>query len=125
MKPLYEMANLPRQESGQPFDIWVDSAGSARGTTHNEFRVKAYNNGVTIVAGFKNGKFSNFQTPEYKITKFGKNRELKNYLCKIKPLLDLHWENKITDGVFILSANLIAKGCDVHAAIEKAIDFLR
>lgn len=125
MKPLYEMANLPRQESGQPFDIWVDSAGSARNTTHNEFRVKAFNNGATIVAGFKNGVYSNFNTPIQEIRKFGKNRELKNYLCKIKPLLDLHWENKITDGVFILSANLISKGCDVRTAIEKAINFLR
>lgn len=125
MKPLYEMANLPRQKSGQPFDIWVDSIGKDRKVGHNEIRLKASNNGVTIIAGFKDGKFSNFQTPEYKITKFGKNRELKEYLITIKPLLTLHWNKEIDDLTFLLAAHIISKGCDVQTAIEKAINFLR
>ena len=49
---MYEMANLTRNNSGEPFDICVDSAGRTRSVKHNEPRVKVSNNGVTIVAGF-------------------------------------------------------------------------
>lgn len=66
---IYEMANLTRQNSGEPFDIWVDSSGEKRNIKHNCIRIKAKNNGVEITAGFKNGRYSNFQTPEYKLKK--------------------------------------------------------
>lgn len=75
MYQAYEMANLTRQESGQPFDIWVDSAGKSRNSKHNEPRLKAMNNGVTVIAGFKNGKYSNFQTPKDKLKQFGKTKD--------------------------------------------------
>lgn len=45
----YEMANLTRQKSGQPFDIWIDSAGQHGVNKHNEPRIKATNNGVTVI----------------------------------------------------------------------------
>lgn len=81
MKQVFEMANLTREESGQPFDLWIDSAaGKARNTKHNEPRVKASNNGVRILAGFKNGEYTNFNTSKDKIRKFGKNTELKKKL---------------------------------------------
>ena len=117
----YEMANLTRQESGQPFDIWVDSAGKKRNTKHNEPRIKATNNGVTIIAGFKNGKYSTFQTAKDKVNKFGKNKELKEYLIKIKPLLELHWENKITDREFLNITVLVRDGLDVLDAVNEFI----
>lgn len=121
---LFEMANLSREDSGQPFDIWVDSMGKKRNTKHNEIRLKAANNGVTIVAGFENGEYSNFQTAKNKICKFGKNKELKSYIIKIKPLLELHWENKITDSEFLLTANFVKQGYDVLEAVDKAISVL-
>ena len=120
----YEMANLTRKDSGQPFDIWVDSMGKQRNTKHNEPRLKATNNGVTIIAGFKNGDYSNFQTSKDKIRQFGKNKELKEYVIKIKPLLELHWNNKITDSEFLLTANFVKQGYNVLKAVDKAIEVL-
>lgn len=36
----FEMANLRKQESGLPYDIWLDSAGCTRNTHHNMMRIK-------------------------------------------------------------------------------------
>ena len=35
----FEMANLRKQESGLPYDIWLDSAGYKRNTPHNVVRI--------------------------------------------------------------------------------------
>ena len=35
----FEMANLRKQESGLPYDIWLDSAGYKRNTPHSVMRV--------------------------------------------------------------------------------------
>ena len=35
----FEMANLRKQESGLPYDIWLDSAGCKRNTLHNVMRI--------------------------------------------------------------------------------------
>lgn len=125
MYKTYEMANLTRENSGEPFDIWVDSAGKFRNAKHNEPRVKASNNGVTIIAGFKNGEYSNFQTAKDKIKQFGKNNELRKYLIKIKPLLELHWENKVDDQTFLNAASFVKQGYDVLTAVDKAIEMWR
>lgn len=125
MTKTYEMANLTRSESGQPFDIWIDSAGKDRKTKHNEPRIKATNNGVSVIAGFKNGQYSNFQTAKDKLKKFGKTKELQEYIIKIKPLLELHWEGKITDSEFLLTASFVRRGYDVLEAVDKAIEVIR
>ena len=36
----FEMANLRKQESGLPYDIWLDSADCTRNTQHNVMRIK-------------------------------------------------------------------------------------
>ena len=35
----FEMANLRKQESGLPYDIWLDSAGCKQNTHHNVMRI--------------------------------------------------------------------------------------
>ena len=36
----FEMANLRKQESGLPYDIWLDSSGCTRNTQHTVMRIK-------------------------------------------------------------------------------------
>lgn len=36
----FEMANLRKQESGLPYDIWLDSAGRKRNIPHNVMMIK-------------------------------------------------------------------------------------
>lgn len=35
----FKMANLRKQESGLPYDIWLDSAGYKRNTPHSVMRI--------------------------------------------------------------------------------------
>lgn len=125
MYEIFEMAKLTREESGEPFDIWIDSAGKERNTKHNEPRIKAFNNGVTVIAGFKNGEYSNFQTAKDKLKRFGESSRLKKYVIKIRPILELHWENKITDTEFLVTARFVKQGYDVLTAVDKAIELWR
>lgn len=124
MFEIYEMAKLTKQKSGQSFDIWIDSAGAERNTKHNEPRVKATNNGVTVIAGFKNGEYSNFQTSSHILKKFGEEKALKDYIIKMRPVIELHWEGKIDDGDFINIAKFVSKGYGVLDAVDKAIEML-
>lgn len=118
----YEMANLTRKDSGQPFDIWVDSAGEGRKAGHSCIRVKAKNNGETVTAGFdKDGNYTNFKTPKDVLKRFGKAKELEKYLTEIKIIIELHWEGKITDREFLNIAYYIKKGYSVLDAIDKAV----
>lgn len=118
----YKMAKLTKQKSGQDFDIWVDSAGKNRKSRHNNIRIKATNNGVEVIAGFDNGNYTNFQTSPENLKKFGKAKELKEYLIKIQPLLELHREGKIDDGDFINAAVFVKQGYEILDAIDKAIE---
>lgn len=36
----FEMTNIRKQESGLPYDIWLDSAGYERNTPHSVMRIK-------------------------------------------------------------------------------------
>lgn len=117
---LFETININGEDSGQPFDILIDSVNKQS----NELKLKVANNGVTIIAGFKNGEYSNFQTAKDKLRKFGKNKELKNYMIKIKPLLEFYWKNKITDYEFLLAVKFIKQGYDVLEAVDKAANIL-
>lgn len=121
MEQVYEMAKVTRQKSGQPFDIWIDSLGKERNAKHNNPRIKAINNGVTVIAGFKNGEYTNFQTPKDELQKFGEAAALKKYIIKMQPVIELHWEGKIDDGDFINIAKFVAQGYAVLDAVDKAI----
>ena len=37
---LYEMANVSKQDTGLPYDIWIDSLGKDRKIEHNPPRIK-------------------------------------------------------------------------------------
>lgn len=63
------MAKLTRQKSGQPFDIWIDSLGQERNTKYNSPCIKATNNNIEVIAGFKDGEYTNFQTNKDKLQK--------------------------------------------------------
>ena len=122
MEQVYEMAKLTKQKSGQPFDIWIDSLGNKRDTKNNNPRIKATNNGVVVIAGFKDGEYTNFQTSQDKLQKFGEAIALKEYVIKMRPVIELHWEGKIDDDDFLNAAIFVKKGYDVLDAVDKAIN---
>lgn len=124
--PIYEMANLTRNKSKQPFDLWVDSAGSSRKAGHSGLRVKASNNGVSVSVGFINGEFTTYKTRKEDIKKFQHIKELESYLREILPILELHWEEKIDDMEFLVIASYYSRKDTktLMDAVDKAVDVL-
>lgn len=95
----YEMANFSKIDSGLPYDIWVDSAGSRRNSKHNSPRVKIDVDGSLIpVSISKNPKILiNREIPKFKI--------IKDYLSNNYDLFIKHWNNEITDKQLLVQLN--------------------
>lgn len=122
LKPVYAMANISRQQTGQPFSLWIDSIGKGRNTTHNALRVKAEANDVEVVVGFLNGEYTTFKTTKQTLLNFKESNALKSYIMKMKPALELHWNQEIDDTEFGLVARYVKRGKTVEEAIDKVFD---
>lgn len=95
---IFEMANLEKDESGLPYNIWLDSVGKYREVSHNLPRIKVdiYNNCKILVPVSidKSNPENLSRNPHIKINKFGKVSKwiIKNYDILIK-----HWNHEIKD----------------------------
>lgn len=121
-KPVYAMANIVSRESGQPFDLWIDSQGSDRTTKHNCIRVKAKYNNTEVEVGFDKGEYTTFKTSESDLRNFKKSNDLKTYIIKMKPALEMHWNHELSDAEFGRVCVLVKKGSTVDDAIKYVIE---
>ena len=95
----FEMANLRKQESGLPYDIWLDSAGYKRNTPHNVMRIKVSidNELIPIIASQRDIRPQKHFKRENEIILWASN----NY-----DTLFRHWNGKLSDRQAL---NLLAK----------------
>jgi hypothetical protein len=120
--PIYSMANYIPRETGQPFRLWLDSAGKSRNNTHGGLRVKAEANNVEVDVGFdKNGEFTTWGTDTRDLKAFKELPKLKKYVIKMKPAIQLHWDGEITDTDFGAIAKLVSRGQSVDNAIAETL----
>lgn len=92
---LYEWANIRRNTTGLPFDIWVDEIGKNRNTKHNELRIKVTANNVQLdVIVHNHGEIEYANNPA-DIRKFGHKKELEDFILKVSPALKAHWNQDI------------------------------
>ncbi len=96
----YEMANLPKKESGLPYDIWLDSAGCDRNVQHNHPRIKVSVNGELIPVIL----YSKTKIEAQK--EFLKSGTIINWITEHFETLRDHWRRKLTDREAL---NLLAK----------------
>ena len=96
----FEMANLRKQESGLPYDIWLDSAGYKRNTPHNVMRIKvSIDNELipVIIASQRDIRPQKHFKRENEIILWASN----NYDTLFK-----HWNNELSDRQAL---NILAK----------------
>ena len=96
----FEMANLRKQESGLPYDIWLDSAGYKRNTHHNVMRIKvSIDNELipVIIASQRDIRPQKHFKRENEIILWASN----NYYTLFR-----HWNGKLSDRQTL---NLLAK----------------
>lgn len=88
---LFEMANLQKDESGLPYDIWIDSSGKDRITKHNipRIKVRVENEMIPIVLFSKdNVKARKEFKHSWKVIEWAKA----NYDIILR-----HWNKEISD----------------------------
>jgi len=122
IKPVYAMANISTQETGQSFILWIDSVGKNRKAKHGEIRVKAEYGNIEVEVGFKNGEYTTFQTSQEALNQFRKASDLKRYLIKMYSALLLHWNREISDTEFGAIAKYVKRGKTVDEAIQMIYD---
>lgn len=96
----FEMANLRKQESGLPYDIWLDSSGYKLNTSHNVMRIKVNIDNEfipVIIASQRDIRPQKHFKREDEIILWASN----NY-----DILFKHWNNELSDRQAL---NILAK----------------
>lgn len=87
----FEMTNLRRQESGLPYDIWLDSSGHLRKTRHSHFRIKVSVDNMLIPVVIKSME-------EIKPLKpFKGSAKIISWIRDNYEILFSHWNGELSD----------------------------
>ena len=95
---LFEMANIRKDRTKLPYDIWVDSHGSNRKNKHSSNRIKIDVNGTLIPIEVSD----NPSIPKSALKNMSKVfiphfSEVKNYIVKYKNVFLAHCDSEIDD----------------------------
>lgn len=93
-RTLQEMANVIKEETGLPYDVWLDSQGRLRPLQHKFPRLKVIVDGKMIPVSID--KFQPAILVDAKIPKFGK---VARWIKENYPILIGHWDGKIDDNI--------------------------
>lgn len=104
---LYEMANVNKEDTGLPYNLWIDSAGKDRNTSHNSPRLKVEVDGELIPVSISDNP--TILVNNVKITKFN---IIKRYIKKYKNVLLKHWNRVYTDRQTLLKLNKLSDSLD-------------
>lgn len=95
---LLEMANVNKQDTGLPYDIWIDSMGLNRNNTHNEPRIKVEvdHNLIPMTISKTNPDIPE-SVKKQGITTFKGINKIKDYIKKYYDVFIKHWNKELTD----------------------------
>ena len=118
---LYEHANLRKNTTGQPFDLWVDEFGVDRKTTHNNPRFKVKANGIELdIMLNDNGSVEIVNKYKTEIRKFKYAKQAVNYIKKFQKPLEMHWNHEIDTGELAAILRMVYKtDCEILDALSK------
>lgn len=87
----FEMANVSKEDTGLPYDIWIDSNGKDRKIGHNSPRIKVDVEGDRIPVSISNDPkiLVSKEIPKFSI--------IKRYIIKYLDVFLKHWNKEITD----------------------------
>lgn len=87
----FEMANLRKQESGLPYDIWLDSTGCTRNTQHKVMRIKVGVGDELIPVVIAS------QRDIRPLRPFRMETEIASWICYNYDTLFKHWNGELSD----------------------------
>lgn len=90
---LLEMANVSKNDTKLPYDIWIDSFGKDRSVKHNVPRVKVNVDGEWIPISIED----NPKILVKRRNSFKGEKEIIEYIKKYLNVFISHWNKEITD----------------------------
>lgn len=87
----FEMANLRKQESGLPYDIWLDSSGCTRNTHHKVMKIKVGVGDELIPVVIYSKRDIRPLRP------FRRESEIVSWVCDNYDTLFKHWNGELSD----------------------------
>ena len=89
--PFFEMTNLRKQESGLPYDLWLDSAGCTRNTHHKVMRIKVGVGDELITVVIYSKRDIRPLRP------FRMENKIVSWVCDNYDTLFKHWNGELSD----------------------------
>lgn len=120
-EPLYEMANISRNTTGENFELWIDDSGKDRNVGHNLPRFKPKTNGIELDIVIDGDKIYIDNPNPRKIKKFKYSKEALEFVERFKKPLLMHWNRKIDTAQLGTIFTLVIKK---KYTIEDAIKFV-
>lgn len=120
-EPLYEMANISRNTTGENFELWIDDSGKDRNVGHNLPRFKPKTNGIELDIVIDGDKIYIDNPNPRKIKKFKYSKEALEFVERFKKPLLMHWNREIDTAQLGTIFTLVIKK---KYTIEDAIKFV-
>lgn len=96
-EPDYEMANVSKDDTGLPYNIWIDSLGKDRQNKHNSPRIKVDVNGKLIPVTIGDNPDIPESVKKTGTKDFACIAEVKKYIRAYKDVFLAHYNRQITD----------------------------
>ena len=93
----YEMANVSKDDTGLPYNIWIDSLGKDRQNKHSLPRIKVDVNGKLIPITIDDNPDIPESVKKTGTKDFARIAEVKKYIRAYKDVFLAHYNRQITD----------------------------
>lgn len=96
---LFEMANIPKEDTHLPYDIWLDSSGRDRNDTHTKPRIKVLfdNEFIPILIDKTSPDLPDSVKKIRGIDRISKQTLIAKWIIKHYDTLMAHWNKEISD----------------------------
>ncbi len=97
MESAFEMANVSKDDTGLPYDLWIDSIGSDRNTPHSLPRLKVRIDGKFIPVLLSDNPDIPDSVKKAGVKDFPHFSEIKKYIKAYLDVLLAHYNKELTD----------------------------
>lgn len=119
---LFEMANIRKDRTGLPYDIWVDSHGSNRNNKHSPNRIKIDVDGSLIpIEVSDNPSIPNSVIKNMERVYIPHFSKVKKYVQTYKNVFLAHCQNKIDDFDLMYILSSCGNQHEAYMELEKVL----
>lgn len=115
----YEMANVSKEDTGLPYDLWIDSIGSDRNSKHSAPRLKVRIDGKFIPVLLSDNPDIPDSVKKAGIKDFPHLSEIKKYIKAYLDIFLAHYNKELTDKQALNILSTIDRAQELVACFNK------